>query len=176
MQRNEHFSSRSDEKCECAGLPDSHFSSLRDEKCSFLCISRRSLRSLLEMRTTSDPLTETRPRMAPGMRSATQKRTVSRRRSGVSSDTVLVRNAKVQVVVGEAARHRIHPPRARPSLAGAPVAQHMVGKEGFACASGVFVAPALQQPPVSAPAATRGASARRHAGARGRRPSLKAVG
>ena len=50
MQRNEHFSSRSDEKCECAGSTDSHFSSLRDEKCSFLCISRRSLRSLLEMR------------------------------------------------------------------------------------------------------------------------------
>ena len=38
MQGNEHFSSRSDEKCECVGSTHSHFSSLRDEKCSFLCI------------------------------------------------------------------------------------------------------------------------------------------
>ena len=50
MQGNEHFSSRSDEKCESVNPAHSHFSSLRDEKCSFLCISRRSLRSLLEMR------------------------------------------------------------------------------------------------------------------------------
>ena len=83
-----------------------------------------------------------------------------------------VGDSKVQVVVGEAARHRIHTPRVRRPVDEAPVAQHLLPQKALGCASCVFVTPAQRQLRVSTPGAGCGAASapRRQAAACQARP------